>query len=78
MYQNESEYNVLRSTNREDMAAYIQSFYNEIKQLKEDSLDPASIKSTIHDPEIVPLESVDMFVAPHWQQGRIINEYTLE
>ena len=73
VYKNDAEFNMLRSTNREEVAAYIQNFYQDMKQMREDSLDYMSIKSTVHDPEIVPLESVDLFVTPHFQQGRISN-----
>ena len=78
MYYNKGEYNVLQSTNREDISAYIQSFMHEKKHLVEDSLDYSSIRSTIDDPETVPMHSVDLFVAPHMQQGRIVNEYMLD
>ena len=56
----------------------MQSYHQEIKQATADSLDYSSIRKTIDDPEMVPMESVDMFTAPHFQQGRISNEYLME
>ena len=78
MYSNPSNYNLLRSTNREEIAAYVASFYQEVKHAKYHGLDPNMIRKTIDDPEIVPLESVDLYTAPHFQQGRISNEYFIE
>ena len=69
---------MLKSTNREEMSAYIQSFYQEARHLKASTIDYSSIRKTIDDPEVVPLESVDMFVTPHFQQGRISNEYLMQ
>ena len=61
------------STNREDISAYIQSYYQNVRNARQDETDYAFNRSTIHDPQTVPLESVDMFTAPHFQQGRIDN-----
>lgn len=68
----------LRSRKREDVAAFIENYHQQLRRAYEESLDYSSIRKTIDDPETVPLESVDMFTAPHFQQGRIDNEYLLE
>ena len=49
-----------------------------MRNAKYDETDYARDKKVIDDPEMVPLESVDLFVTPHMQQGRIANEYMLE
>lgn len=68
----------MNSLRREDISAYIQSYYQNVRSAKYDETDYALNKAAIDDPEMVPLESVDMFVTPHFQQGRIVNEYLLE
>ena len=78
MYSNEEEGYLLRSTNREEVAASIKSSFQEVRKAKTELYDYSNIRSTIDDPETVPLESVDLFVAPHMQQGRITNEYVIE
>lgn len=66
------------SPKREDMAAYIQSYYQGLKEIKKENYDYSALRSTIDDPETVPLESVDMFTDPHFQQERINNQYALD
>ena len=70
---------MLRSKNREDIAAFIQSYHQEIREAVANNLDSFHMKKkTIDDPEIVDMESVDMFTTPHFQQSRINNEYLIE
>ncbi len=78
VYRNDTDENILTSTTREDISATIQSYYLNLRDAKYDETDYARDKKVIDDPEMVPLESVDMFVTPHMQQGRIANEYMLE
>lgn len=42
--------NMLRSTNREEMQVFIQSYFQEIKTAKIESLDYQDIRSTIDNP----------------------------
>lgn len=55
------EVNVPKSANREDLAAYIQSFYQDVRVMKKTGYDYSINRQTIDDPETMPLESVDMF-----------------
>lgn len=55
VFKNDADNNVLKSTNREEMSAYIQSFYQEARHLKASTIDYSSIRKTIDDPEVVPL-----------------------
>lgn len=43
------------------MAAYIQSFYQDVRTIKKTGDDYSINRKTIDDPETMPLESVDMF-----------------
>jgi len=78
VYRNDTDENFLTSTSREDISATIQSYYQNLRNAKYDETDYARDKKVIDDPEMVPLESVDLFVTPHMQQGRIANEYMIE
>lgn len=53
--------NVPKSANREELAAYIQSYYQDVRVIKKTGYDFSIDRKTIDDPEVVPLESVDMF-----------------
>lgn len=55
------EVNVPKSANREELAAYIQSFYQDVRNIKKTGYDYSIDRKTIDDPETMPLESVDMF-----------------
>lgn len=52
---------VPKSASREDLAAYIQSFYQDVRVIKKTGYDFSIDRKTIDDPEVVSLESVDMF-----------------
>ena len=69
---------MLRSRKREDIAAFVENAFQEVKNERAESLCYTHDRKTIDDPEIVPIESLDMFTAPHFQQGRIANEYAME
>jgi hypothetical protein len=45
----------LTSTKREEVSAYIQSYYQNVKQAKYEETDYAMNRKVIDDPEIVPL-----------------------
>jgi hypothetical protein len=53
--------NVAKSANREELAALIQSFYQDVRTIKKTGYDYSINRQTIDDPEVMPLESVDMF-----------------
>ncbi len=50
-----------KSANREDLAVFIQSFYQDVRVIKKTGYDYSIDRKTIDDPEVMPLESVDMF-----------------
>jgi hypothetical protein len=55
------EINVPKSASREELAGFIQSFYQDVRVIKKTGYDYSIDRKTIDDPEVVPLESVDLF-----------------
>lgn len=47
--------NVPKSANREELAAYIQSFYQDVRVIKKTGYDISIDRKTIDDPEVMPL-----------------------
>jgi hypothetical protein len=61
VYRNDEEYPLPKSINREELATLFQSIHEDMRTNKRTSYDYSMDRQTIDDPEIMPLESVDMF-----------------
>lgn len=55
VYSNDLEAKLPKSINRAELSAYIQSHYEEFKEIKKQAYDYSRDRKTIDDPEIMPL-----------------------
>ena len=63
VYRNDSEETLPKSMNREELATFIQSSYQSVRELKTtgEGYDYTMNRKAVDDPEMVPLESLDLY-----------------
>lgn len=61
MYRNDSGEALPKSNNREELATFIQSHFQTMRELKHTGYDYSIDRKATDDPEMVPLQSVDLY-----------------